>query len=117
MRLASLLIILSSSILISGCKKPVNPNAWLCTLIVKDNNGDNNGHNEPPPLFVEQDLEDEDEDEDYQPEENENNEDPDDYQEDYQEEEGSDLDNYGDDDDDEDGLDDFLGSLGISRPK
>ena len=39
--------------------------------------------------------------------------------EDYQEEEGSDLDNYGggDDDDDEDGLDDFLGSLGISRPK
>jgi hypothetical protein len=41
MRLASLLIILSSSILISGCKKPVNPNAWLCTLIVKNNNGDN----------------------------------------------------------------------------
>ena len=39
--------------------------------------------------------------------------------EDYQEEEGSDLDNYGggDDDDDDDGLDDFLGSLGISRPK
>ena len=38
----------------------------------------------------------------------------------YQEEEGSDLDNYGggdDDDDDDDGLDDFLGSLGISRPK
>ena len=35
--------------------------------------------------------------------------------EDYQEEEGSDLDNYGGDDDD--GLDDFLGSLGISRPK
>jgi hypothetical protein len=38
--------------------------------------------------------------------------------EDYQEEEGSDLDNYGGgDDDDDDGLDDFLGSLGISRPK
>ena len=39
--------------------------------------------------------------------------------EDYQEEESSDLDNYGggDDDDDDDGLDDFLGSLGISRPK
>jgi hypothetical protein len=39
--------------------------------------------------------------------------------EDYQEEEGSDLDNYGgdDDNDDDDGLDDFLGSLGISRPK
>jgi len=39
--------------------------------------------------------------------------------ENYKEEEGSDLDNYGggDDDDDEDGLDDFLGSLGISRPK
>ena len=39
--------------------------------------------------------------------------------EDYQEEEGSDSDNYGggDDDDDDDGLDDFLGSLGISRPK
>ena len=39
--------------------------------------------------------------------------------EDYQEEEGSDLDNYGgdNDDDDDDGLDDFLGSLGISRPK
>ena len=36
--------------------------------------------------------------------------------EDYQEEEGSDLDNYGGGDDD-DGLDDFLGSLGISRPK
>jgi hypothetical protein len=36
--------------------------------------------------------------------------------EDYQEEEGSDLDNYGGGDD-EDGLDDFLGSLGISRPK
>ncbi len=36
--------------------------------------------------------------------------------ENYQEEEGSDSDNYGDDDD-EDGLDDFLGSLGISRPK
>ena len=36
--------------------------------------------------------------------------------EDYQEEEGSDSDDYGDDDD-EDGLDDFLGSLGISRPK
>lgn len=38
--------------------------------------------------------------------------------EDYQEEGGSndDFDNYGDDDD-EDGLDDFLGSLGISRPK
>ena len=39
--------------------------------------------------------------------------------EDYQEEESSDLDNYGggDDNDDDDGLDDFLGSLGISRPK
>ena len=37
--------------------------------------------------------------------------------EDYQEEEGSDLDNYGGGDDDDDGLDDFLGSLGISRPK
>jgi hypothetical protein len=37
--------------------------------------------------------------------------------ENYQEEEGSDSDNYGDDDDDDDGLDDFLGSLGISRPK
>jgi hypothetical protein len=36
--------------------------------------------------------------------------------ENYQEEEGSDSDDYGDDDD-EDGLDDFLGSLGISRPK
>ena len=36
--------------------------------------------------------------------------------ENYQEEEGSDSDDYGDDDDD-DGLDDFLGSLGISRPK
>jgi Ran GTPase-activating protein (RanGAP) involved in mRNA processing and transport len=33
--------------------------------------------------------------------------------EDYKEEEGFDS----DDDDDEDGLDDFLGSLGISRPK
>ena len=37
--------------------------------------------------------------------------------EDYQEEEGFESDDYGDDDDDEDGLDDFLGSLGISRPK
>ena len=38
--------------------------------------------------------------------------------ENYQEEEGSDSDDYGDDDDDDDdGLDDFLGSLGISRPK
>ena len=37
--------------------------------------------------------------------------------EDYQEEEGGyNSDGYGDDDDD-DGLDDFLGSLGISRPK
>jgi len=37
--------------------------------------------------------------------------------ENYQEEEGFESDDYGDDDDDEDGLDDFLGSLGISRPK
>lgn len=39
MRLASLLIILSLSLSLSGCKKPINPNAWLCTLIVSDNSG------------------------------------------------------------------------------
>ena len=37
--------------------------------------------------------------------------------EDYKEEKDIDSDGNDEDEDDEDGLDDFLGSLGISRPK